>query len=139
MTITDVPTMVEKQRIFRRPPVTEPEVEHLYHPADLYLPNPFPRCRGIYVGGCVQNDRRDGESAHAHCYEGDANLGIICVWHPRTLWAGFDGAIWAPDYLMFHEYPHILEPNDGHLYDHAPTSPWGRLMTRWGLTASRVS
>ena len=138
-----VVTMVEIERIFRRPPVTEPEHGRLYRTSDLYSPDPFPRCRGIYVGGCIQNDRRDGESAHAHIHPdantGTSNLGIICVWEPHTLWFWEGDIDWAPKYIMWHEYAHVLEPDDGTWHDHSPVSPWGRLMIRWGLEASRVS
>lgn len=121
---------------FQEPLVKAPVDGVLYHPSFLFNPNPFPACRGIYVGGCIRGDRPEGESAHAHIHDDDEAKGIICVWRQRTIWQRDN---WAPRLLMWHEYAHILEPDDGLLFDHAPSSPWGRLMERWGLTPSRVT
>lgn len=120
------------------PPTVREPYRGLYHPSDLYSPNPFPYCRGIYVYGCVRGDSREDESAHAHILD-DGFRGYICVWHPRILWIDDEDIAWSPRPIMWHEYAHLLEPDDGLLVDHSPHSPWGRLMRRWGLTPSRVT
>jgi hypothetical protein len=83
-------------------------------------------CR-VFVGGCIE--RGIGSSfrrkAHAHNSKRDPNFGWVCVRSAKRVVTD-DG---KPTHLMWHEYAHILVPNQGH------TKKWKAKMHELGKKA----
>lgn len=93
----------------------------------------MPAFVGVFVGGCVE--RGIGSSfrrmAHAHNQVGDHRYGWVCVRSPKRVIT----ATGRPTVLMFHEYAHLLTPNQGH------SEGWGRRLAAlgWPAEARRCS
>lgn len=93
---------------------------------DGEVESPFEGVR-VFVGGCVE--RGVGSSfrrqAHAHNHKRDPRYGWICVRSPKRLKTPSG----KPSTLMYHEYAHMLVPNQGH------TAKWAEVLTSLGHPA----
>ena len=101
----------------------------------LKTPRQWNKCKGIFVGGCVERGEGSSFGAKAHCHNdnhpGYDYFGWICVRSVKRIgeyhlfdrgsvdtgtvnYQSFDGKLDKPSQLLKHEYAHLLAPNQGH-------------------------